>query len=56
MTTEIYRVLSFVGVGTMVVAAVILLDAVLRGLVTRFSTPARQHDHRVGTQLPRILE
>jgi hypothetical protein len=56
MTPEIYRVLSFVGIGIMVVAIALLLEAVLRGLAARFSTPARQYDHRIGTQLPRTQE
>jgi hypothetical protein len=56
MTPEIYRLLSFVGMGIMVVATIVLVEAVLRGLVARFSGPAGHYDHRVGTQLPRILE
>jgi hypothetical protein len=55
MTTEIYRALSVVGAGIMVIGTLVLLDAVLRGLVGRCSARADRYAHRVGTQLPRVL-
>ena len=55
MSEEVLRSLSWVGLAVGIVAVFMLLEVLLRTLITRYGTPQEtNHPHRVGSQLPRV--
>ena len=57
MSDDITRSLLWVGLAVGIVAVFMVLEALLRTLFTKYGTPAETtHRHRVGTELPRVLD
>ena len=56
MSTDTISVLGYVAIGIALVAVLWLLDSLLLGLANRFANRSEEFHHRMGTQLPRVLQ
>ena len=55
MAANFLSVLGYAGVGILFGVLVLMLDWLLLGLANRFANLSDEYAHRIGTQLPRIL-
>ncbi|HEX3150080.1 MAG TPA: hypothetical protein VHR66_18530 [Gemmataceae bacterium] len=55
MSNDTLMVLGYVGIGVALVAILWLLDSLLLGLANHFANRSEEFQHRIGTQLPRVL-
>ena len=57
MLDQITSSLSWGGIVIGILAVILLLEVLFRGLFTTFGTPAHNtNPHRTGTELPRVLK